>query len=173
VTVNGTYRSPLRGVTRPEYRGRTLALVGVALMVVGLFGMVRTNADMVAMEQAAGPRLAIVGSGLNRFLPSILTSLSRSNAAFNTPGRVTDPSDPRTSPAYVDAKRALERWVALAGVGLACLLFGLDELRGALPPAAAAEGTVPEHVPISTDVARFVLLFALAWGAFSFFETGG
>jgi hypothetical protein len=59
----------------------------------------------------------------------------------------------------------------VAGVGFACLLFGLDEMRGVIPPAGP-EGTVPQHVAISTDVARFVLLAALAWGAFSFFETG-
>jgi hypothetical protein len=148
-----------------------LVWVGVALMLVGSIGAAKTNADMVAMEHAGGARLAEVGSGLNRVLPSIFTSLGRSNAGFNTPTRTSDPSDLRTSLAYVDAKRALERWVAVAGVGFACLLFGLDEMRGVIPPPGP-EGTVPQHVAISTDVARFVLLAALAWGAFSFFETG-
>jgi hypothetical protein len=147
-------------------------LVGVALMVLGSIATAKTNADMVAMEQAGGQRLAEVGSGLNRLLPSIFTSLGKSNAGFNTPTRTTNPNDPRTSSTYIDAKRALERWVAVAGVGFACLLFGLDEMRGVIPPPGP-EATVPHHVAISTDVARFVLMAALAWGAFSFFETGG
>jgi hypothetical protein len=169
---NGTYRSSLRNVTRPEHRGRTLALVGLVLMLVGSIGATKTNADMVALERAGGERLAEVGSGLNRLLPSIFTSLSKANAAFNSPTRTSNPNDPRTAPAYVDLKRWLERWVAVAGVGFACLLFGLDEMRGVIPPPGP-EGSVPRHVPITTDVARFVLMAAAAWGALSFFETGG
>jgi hypothetical protein len=171
MAVNGTYHAPATSVARREFRGRSLAVVGVVLMLIGTVGMARTNADMITMEASVSPQLAEVGSGLNRVLPSIFTTLGKANAAFNTPARAPDPFNPRTQPSYVDAKRALERWVAVAGVGFACLLFGLDDVREAPPPAP--EGTVPEHVSITSDFARFVLLAAVAWGAFSFFETGG
>ena len=171
MAVNGTYHSPVTSVTRREIRGRGVAVLGLVLMLVGTIGMSKTNADMVAMEAAAGPQMSVVGTGLTRLLPSIFTTIGKANAFFNTPTRAPDPNNPRTQPTYVEAKRALERWVAVAGVGFSCLMFGLDDVREAPPPAP--EGTVPEHVSVASDFARFVLLAALAWGAFSFFETGG
>jgi hypothetical protein len=171
MAVNGTYHSRTTSVTRREFRGRSLAVVGLVLIVVGGIGGVRTNADMVAIEEASSPQNSQVGTGLTRLLPSIFTTLGNPYANFNTPTRAPDPYNPRTQPGYVEEKRALERWIALAGVGFACLLFGVDDVREAPPPAP--EGTIPEHVSVTSDVARFVLLAAIAWGAFSFFETGG
>ncbi len=169
MAINGTYRPSTRRAAHPDNRGRVLAAVGTALLLLGVAGSYLTNAQMVAIEDSGGQRLSEVGSVLTRLLPSILTSLSKSNAAFNSPGRASGGSL-RGSVTYVDAKRALERWVATAGLGLALLLFGLEDLNGPAPASATDGG--PARASIGADMARLVLMAAIVWGAFSIFETG-
>jgi hypothetical protein len=160
--VNGTYH-PAGAARRDSTHTRLLIGVGAFVALLGALNVVLTNADMTRIEQSGPPRLALAGGSIDRFVPSLLTNLPRANAPAST---VNAPSsaDPRRSPAYIADKRALERWMALTGFGLSALFIGLEQ-------------TVPDtraiaRSPIGTDLARLLVLLALAYAALSFFENG-
>ncbi|HEY3064062.1 MAG TPA: hypothetical protein VGL99_34255 [Chloroflexota bacterium] len=161
--VNGTYHAAGVGTARPSSQTRLLIGVGAFVALLGALNVVLTNADMTRIEQSGPPRLALAGGSIDRFVPSLLAQLPRANAPAST---VNAPSsaDPRRSAAYIADKRALERWMALAGFGLSALFIGLEQ-------------TVPEsrqanRSPIGTDLARLLVLLATAYAALSFFENG-
>ena len=119
------------------------------------------NGDMTRLEQSGPERLAIAGSGLERFVPSLLTNLQRANQPPSTVTAVLA-GDPRRSPQYIDLKRALERWVAVIGLGLAALFIGLE--------STIPEGSAAARSPIGTDLGRLLILLSLGLAGLSFFE---
>lgn len=162
--VNGTYHAPGASAARRDSpQTRLLIGVGAFVALLGALNVLLINVDMTGLEQSGPPRLALAGGGIDRFVPSLLTQLPRANApasVVNAPS----PADPRRSPAYIADKRALERWMAVAGFGLSALFVGLEQ-------------TVPEsrqahRSPIGTDLARLLVLLSLAYVALSFFESG-
>jgi hypothetical protein len=161
--VNGTYHTA-PAARRNALQTRLLIGVGAFVAALGMLNVVLTNADMTRIEQSGPPRFALAGGGLDRFIPSLLSNLQRANAPPTTVN-APSPTDPRRSPAFIGDKRALERWMALTGFGLAALFIGLEQ-------------TVPEksakvaRSPIGTDLARLLILLALAYAALSFFESG-
>jgi hypothetical protein len=159
--VNGTYHTA--GARRDSTQTRLLIGVGAFLALLGALGVYLTNNDMTQIEQSGPPRLALAGGGIDRFVPSLLTNFQRANAPVTT---VNAPSsaDPRRSPAYIADKRALERWLAVAGFGLSALFIGLEQ--------AAPESRTSSRSPIGTDLARLLVLLALAYAGLSFFESG-
>ena len=159
-TTNGTYHA---AAIRRERERRTRLLIGTGLLV-GVLGIVQValvNADMTRIEQSGPERLALAGGGVDHFVPSILLNLPRANQGPSVVSTVLE-GDPRRSPQFIGDKRALERWLAVAGIGLAVLFIGLEST---IPTSTA-------HVksPTGTDLSRLLILLAVAYGSLSFFE---
>jgi hypothetical protein len=118
---------------------------------------------MTRLEQTGPQRFALAGDTVAHFIPSILSNFQRAQAPPNTVTLITA-DDPRHSPAFVDDKRALERWTAFTGVALAILFIGLQER---IPTSTARERS-----PTGTDLSRLLILISVAYGALSIFESG-
>jgi hypothetical protein len=144
-------------------RIRVLIGVGVVLSLLGVAQVLLINADMTRLEQTGPQRFALAGDTVAHFIPSILSNFQRAQAPPNTVTLITA-DDPRHSPAFVDDKRALERWTAFTGVALAILFIGLQER---IPTSTARERS-----PTGTDLSRLLILISVAYGALSIFESG-
>jgi hypothetical protein len=160
--VNGTYHAA--DVQRERSRrSRVLIVIGGLVALVGTITVVLINAEMTRLERTGPERLALAGGGIEHFVPSILLNLPRANQPPTTVS-VLLADDPRRSPAFIELKRALERWMAVTGVALSVLFIGLESTI----PATTAR----PRSPTGTDMARLVLLLSLAYGGLSFFENG-
>ena len=160
--VNGTYHAPAAQQERIR-RTRLLIAVGGLLTAIGLLQVVLINADMSRIEESGPPRLALAGNTLAHFLPSILQNFQRAQQPANTV-TFNDPSDPRRSLAFINDKRALERWTAFTGAALAVLFVGLQ--------SRIPESTVNPGSPTGTDLSRLLILISITYGALSIFESG-
>ena len=160
--ANGTYRGAVAQRERVR-RSRLLTLIGAVLGLLGLLNVAAINNDMTRIEESGPQQLALAGGGIAHFVPSILAEFRRAQQAPTTVNAI-DPADPRHSPAYVEDKRALERWTAFSGLSLAVLFIGLE---GRIPVSTA-------HVrsPTGTDLSRLLILLSVSYGALSFFESG-
>lgn len=158
--ANGTYhaeaahRSALR-------RTRLLVGAGALLACVAAVNVLLINGDMTALEQSGPERLALAGGGLDRFVPSLLANLPRPQS-LSTAGGAILAGDPRRSPQYIADKRALERWVAVVGVGLAMLFVGLE--------SRIPDTTAHPRSPTGTDLSRLLILVSLLYAGLSIFE---
>jgi hypothetical protein len=161
VRVNGTYRAQ-PAPRRPVAQTRLLIGIGALVALIGLLNVVLINAEMARLEQSGPTRLALAGGGVERFVPSLLANLQRANQPPSTVTAVLA-GDPRRSPQYIDHKRALERWVAVIGLGLAALFIGLE--------STIPEGSAAARSPIGSDLARLLMLLSLALAGLSFFES--
>jgi hypothetical protein len=160
--TNGTYHAP---VVQKERTRRVRLLIGIGglLAFVGLVQAALVNADMTRIEQAGPQRFALAGDTIAHFMPSILENFQRAQAPPNTVALITA-DDPRHSPAFINDKRALERWTAFTGLALAVLFVGLEER---IPTSTARERS-----PTGTDLSKILILLSLAYGALSIFESG-
>jgi hypothetical protein len=161
-STNGTYHAP---VVQRDRRRRVRLLIGIGgvLSLIGIAQVLLINADMTRIEQSGPQRFALAGDTLTHFMPSLLQNFQR---AQQSPNIVTAVSadDPRHSPAFVNDKRALERWTAFAALALAVLLIGLQER---IPASTARQPS-----PTGTDLSRLLILIAVTYGALSIFESG-
>jgi hypothetical protein len=162
VGTNGTYHAPVIQKERAR-RVRVLIGVGVVLSVLGIAQVLLINGDMTRLEQTGPQRFALAGDTVAHFIPSILANFQRAQAPPNTVTLITA-DDPRHTPAFVEDKRALERWAAFSGVALAILFIGLQER---IPTSTARERS-----PTGTDLSRMLILISVAYGALSIFESG-
>jgi len=162
VGTNGTYHAPVIQRERTR-RIRILIGVGAVLSMVGVAQVLLINAEMTRLEQTGPQRFALAGDTVAHFIPSILANFQRAQAPPNTVTFITA-DDPRHTPAFVDDKRALERWTAFTGVALAVLFIGLQER---IPTSTARERS-----PTGTDLSRLLILISVAYGALSIFESG-
>lgn len=160
--ANGTYHAATAQQERFR-RTRLLIAVGGVLTAIGLLQVVLINADMTRIEQSGPPRLALAGDALAHFVPSILSNFQRAQQPANTV-TFNDPSDPRHSAAFINDKRALERWTAFTGFALAVLFVGLQ--------SRIPESTVSPSSPTGTDLSRLLILISITYGALSIFESG-
>src|SRR5215208_2374408 len=119
--TNGTYHA---AATQRERNRRTRLLIalGGLLGILGIVNIALIHTEMTRIEQSGPERLALAGGGLDHFVPSILLNLPR---ASQPPTIVTTvlAGDPRRSAAFIDNKRGLERWMAVAGLSLATLFI--------------------------------------------------
>jgi hypothetical protein len=93
----------------------------------------------------------------------LLSNLPRAQAPSGTV-TVILADDPRHSAAFIEDKRRLERWMAVTGLGLATLFFGLESTI----PVTTAQ----PRSPTGTDLSRLLILLSLAYGSLSVFESG-
>ncbi len=162
VGTNGTYHAPVVKRERSR-RIRILIGVGAVLSLLGIVQVLLINADMTRIEQAGPQRFALAGDTVAHFIPSILANFQRAQAPPNTVTLITA-DDPRHSPAFINDKRALERWTAFTGLALAILFVGLEE--------RIPNSTARERSPTGTDLSRLLILISVAYGALSIFENG-
>jgi hypothetical protein len=162
VGTNGTYHAPVIKRERTR-RVRILIGVGAVLTLIGMVQVLLVNSDMTRLEQAGPQRFALAGDTVAHFVPSILANFQRAQAPPNTVTLITA-DDPRHSLAFVNDKRALERWTAFTGVALAILFIGLQER---IPTSTARDRS-----PTGTDLSRLLILISVAYGALSIFESG-
>jgi hypothetical protein len=160
--VNGTYHAAEAHKERTR-RIRLLILVGGIVAALGAINVVLVNADMSRIEREGPERLALAGGGIDHFVPSILSNLQRAQQPPNTVSVILA-SDPRHSVPFVEDKRALERWLALTGLGVSALFIGLEYTI----PARSAHA----RSPTGTDLSRLLILLSLAYGSLSIFESG-
>lgn len=161
-STNGTYHAS--DVQRERStRIRVLIGLGGVLSLIGLAQVLWINAEMTRIEQAGPQRLSLAGDTLAHFMPSLLQNFQRAQQPANTVTLVTA-DDPRHSAAFVNDKRALERWAAFTGLALAALFIGLQER---IPTSTARERS-----PTGTDLSRLLILVAVTYGALSIFEGG-
>jgi hypothetical protein len=162
VHANGTYDAE---AALKEAARRTRLLIGIGGLValLGLGGVLLTNADMTRIETAGPERLGIAGAGLERFIPSLLSNMARANQPLSA-GAGFVAGDPRHSAPYVEDKRALERWLALTGFGLAALFIGLE--------TRIPSSTSQPRSPTGSDLSRLLILVSLGYAALSLFESG-
>jgi hypothetical protein len=161
-STNGTYHAPMVQRERAR-RIRWLIGIGGLLSAIGIVQVVLLNADMTRIEQAGPPRFALAGDTLAHFMPSLLENFQRAQQPPNTVTFITA-DDPRHSPAFINDKRALERWTAFSGLALAILFIGLQER---IPSSTAHKPS-----PTGTDLSRLLILLSLSYGALSIFESG-
>jgi hypothetical protein len=162
IRTNGTYRAAVAQRQRRR-RARLLILGGATFGLVALVNVVAINNDMTRIEESGPLHLSLAGGGITHFVPSILSEFRRAQLSPSTVNTV-DPADPRHSLAFVDDKRALERWMALTGVSLAVLFLGLE--------SRIPVSTAQPRSPTGTDLSRLLVLVAITYGALSFFESG-
>jgi hypothetical protein len=162
VHANGTYDAGISQHKRVQ-RVRLLIAIGAVLGAIGLLQVFLINADMIRIEQSGPLRLALAGDAVAHFVPSILANFQRAQQAPNTVSAVSA-DDPRHSVAFVNDKRALERWVAFTGLALAVLFIGLQE--------RIPNSTAGPRSPTGTDLSRMLILVSISYGALSLFETG-
>ena len=160
--VNGTYHAE-DAVKQRTRRTRLLIFVGGLLAAIGVLNVVLVNADMNRLERQGPERLALAGGGVDHFVPSILSNLQRAQQPPNTVSVILA-DDPRHSLAFVEDKRALERWLSLTGLSLAALFIGLEN--------TIPNSTARARSPTGTDLSRLLSLVALAYGSLSIFESG-
>jgi hypothetical protein len=161
-STNGTYHAP---VFRAERNRRVRLLIGIGgvLSLIGIIQVMLINAEMTRIEQTGPQRLSLAGDTLAHFMPSLLQNFQRAQQPANTVTFITA-DDPRHSTAFVNDKRALERWTAFTGLALAVLFIGLQER---IPLSTARERS-----PTGTDLSRLLILISLTYGALSIFESG-
>jgi hypothetical protein len=162
VRANGTYDADI-GQQKRVQRTRMIIGIGAVLTAIGLVQVVLINTDMSRIEQAGPLRLALAGDTVAHFVPSILSNFQRAQQAPNTVSAVTA-DDPRHSLAFVNDKRALERWAAFTGLALAVLFIGLQE--------RIPNSTANPRSPTGTDLSRMLILVSITYGALSIFESG-
>lgn len=160
--TNGTYHAPLVHQERAR-RIRLLVVMGGLLSAIGIVQVALINGDMTRIEQSGPPQFALAGDTLAHFMPSLLENFQRAQQPPNTLTLITA-DDPRHSVAFVNDKRALERWTAFTGLALAVLFIGLQER---IPASTARPSS-----PTGTDLARLLILVSLSYGAMSIFEGG-
>jgi hypothetical protein len=160
--ANGTYHAAVAQKQRLR-RARLLILVGAAFGLLGLANVLAIHNDMTRIEESGPQHLSLAGGGITHFVPSILAEFRRAQLSSSTVNAV-DPADPRHSVAFVQDKRALERWIAMSGVSLAVLFVGLE--------SRIPVSTAQPRSPTGTDLSRLLMLVAVSYGALSFFESG-
>jgi len=160
--TNGTYHAPVVQRERAR-RIRWLIGIGGLLSAIGIVQVLLINADMTRIEQSGPQRFALAGDTLAHFMPSLLENFQRAQQPPNTVTSITA-DDPRHSPAFINNKRALERWTAFSGLALAILFVGLQE--------RIPSSTARERSPTGTDLSRILILLSLSYGALSIFESG-
>jgi hypothetical protein len=162
--ANGRYRAletPRASVSRQT---RLLIGVGLAVMLLAGINIVFVNAEMDRIEAGTTPRFAEVGNELGRVIPTIITYVVRGSVPIDPP-TADGAVDPKRTRPYLDAKRGLERWIALFGLGLGALIVGVDQATS--PPSPRREGPPSS---LGSDVSRVLVMLSLAYAGLSFFE---
>jgi hypothetical protein len=147
---------------RPRLGNQQLMLIGgVVLIGVGLVGVARTSMAMDGLQ-----RTSVLGQEpltlAERLLPGVILNPARYLSAVNASSSAGGARvDQLYAVSQMQEKQAMDRWEALAGIGLSLLLF-----VNAMPAAANED----EETSVAFDFAPFLLVAALLFAGLSFFE---
>jgi hypothetical protein len=163
--------SPVPNLRQASWRPRRpgnqqlMMVGGVLLMTVGLVGVVRTSMAMDDLQRNSVSQPAPLTPAA-RLLPGLIVSPAKYLSAVNGAGGGGNSSrvDPFYAVGQMELKQSMDRWEALAGVGLSLLLFG-NAMR-----IAAASASDEEDTSVAIDFAPFVLVAAVLFAMLSFFE---
>jgi hypothetical protein len=147
---------------KPHRRASTRQLLlaaGAVLVLLGVVGMVRTSMAMDDLQRTASSRGVEPLTVTTRFLPGVLVNPAKYLSAVNGSSGVSG-VDPLYAVSLMEDKQAMDRWEALAGSGLALVLF-MNAMRSA---------DDDEEGAVASDFAPFVLVAAVLFAALSFFE---
>ena len=164
---NGTGRAHASlqppGIVEERWRQRLpqLLVACFAVAVVGVFNALLTNNAMARLENEGSPQYANPGAALNRALPGIFSGTIRDPVQRSQAAQF----DPRQRPAYGAEKRALERWLAVALVGISGMLFCWKAYQ-----QYAATRLVPRRPSVMEDMAALFLLLGASYAVLSLFE---
>jgi hypothetical protein len=144
------------------------AMIGMVLVVIGSAGAWQAITAMTQIEQHATGAV-MSGSLTSHLLPGVVANPGKYLAAVNSSsGGVSGGRDPIQMLAWLDEKEAVDRFEAVIGVGLACLLAGLAGWPSFAPPAEAL--TSAPRGSIGSDILPFILCASVFLAAMSFFE---
>lgn len=144
---------------------RLVAVAGALLIVIGLLFVARDFATLTDIEHRDGEQNPGIAQNV---IPGIFLHTAAYLGAVNGSGPAPPIRDPFLAPRWLETKRDLERWLALAFVGLAMVLFALarpSTFRPGHEGASAASS-------IGADLGPVTALVAFAYFAFSFFDAG-
>jgi hypothetical protein len=152
----------LRGWRKPA------ASIGVVLIVLGCVGVWQATAAMTQIEREATGAMPM-GSLASHLLPGVIANPGKYLAAVNSSsGGVSGGRDPIQVLAWLDEKEAVDRFEAVIGVGLACLLAALAGWPGASPGVESSDDGPSSS--IGSDLLPFMLCASAFLAAMSFFE---
>lgn len=143
---------------------RTVAVcLGVGLVVVGSLGVWQMNAAMAGLERESTDP---VGSGsiVSHLVPGVVANPGRYLDAVNSSvGSVTSDRESLEAAVWIDQKEAVDRFEAVIGAGIACLLAAVSGW-----PRPSRDGQPTSS--IGSDLLPFVLVASVFLIAISFFE---
>jgi hypothetical protein len=140
------------------------AVIGLVLAVIGSVGAWQATAAMTQIEQHATGAV-MTGSLTSHLLPGVVANPGKYLAAVNSSsGGVSGGRDPIQVLAWLDEKEAVDRFEAVIGVGIACLLAALAGWPG-------SDGSIDNRRgSIGSDILPFILCASVFLAAMSFFE---
>ncbi len=157
----GALQDDLGPVAEPGQRRRRVSrrhlwlAAGCLLVLVGAVGVVRTSMAIDEIQRNATVRVEPL-SPAARFLPGVLVNPAKYLSAVNGGSG----SSSLEAVGVMQQKQAMDRWEALALIGLGLLMFmGVQH-----------DGAESEEGGVASDVAPFVLVAAFLFAALSFFE---
>jgi hypothetical protein len=155
-----TTAGPPRVARRRLDSRQLLVAGGLLLVVLGVIGIVRTNVAIDDLARSFPANASSPLSGTARFLPGVIVNPSRYLSAVNGGSSVRSGVDPLFAVEQLDQKQAMDRWEALALVGLSLLLFA----------QAMRVQADDDDSMVGFDVAPFILVAAALFAGLSFFE---
>jgi hypothetical protein len=152
----------LRGWRKPAIS------IGLVLVVIGCAGVWQAISAMTRIEQNA-TGVVMTGSLTGHLLPGVVANPGKYLAAVNSSsGGVSGGRDPIQVLAWLDEKEAVDRFEAVIGVGIACLLAALAGWPTSAPPTETL-ADVPRS-SLGSDLVPFLLCASVFFAAMSFFE---
>jgi hypothetical protein len=157
-----TSSGQLRGWKKPA------AVIGIVLAVIGSIGVWQATAAMTRIEREATGTVTS-GSLTSHLLPGVVANPGKYLAAVNSSsGGVSGGRDPIQVLAWLDEKEAVDRFEAVIGVGIACLLAAVAGWPGSASPDGSLDGE--SRSSFGSDVLPFILCASVFLAAMSFFE---
>jgi hypothetical protein len=143
---------------RVSLSSQQVMLVGGILLVgVGLVGIVRTSMAMDDLQRNSVSQAEPLTPAA-RLLPGVIVNPAKYLSAVNASASAIR-GDPLYAVGQMELKQAMDRWEALAGVGLSLILF-----------FNAMRASEDEESSVAFDLAPFILVAAALFAGLSFFE---
>ncbi|MBV9323520.1 MAG: hypothetical protein JO352_07040 [Chloroflexi bacterium] len=142
--------------------------IGIALVAVGGVGAWQVNAAMTRLERQS-PEPISTGSMASHLLPGVIANPGRYLDAVNSgSSNLAGQRAPIEVSEWLDQKEAVDRFEAVVGLGIACLLAAIAGWpRPAAPPGYLEDDAAGS---VGSDLLPFVLVASAFLAAISFFE---
>jgi hypothetical protein len=142
--------------------------MGAALVIAGGVGAWQVNAAMTRLESESTEPIS-TGTVVSHLVPGVVANPGRYLAAVNSAASsISGDRDPIEVTAWLDQKEAVDRFEAVIGLGIACLLAAV----AGWPRSPSRPGYLADDPAgsIGSDLLPFVLVASAFLAAISFFE---